>query len=228
MKKSAFGNKSAFDALIASARLGMMSAFNNTKNLPLDEKNLGREKVQKELIKTITTTKPTTTKTTVSAKTRGKSSGSWFKSIVDKTAMSPLTKELMEDNSVKGQDTGVHSSSDTGNAVTGEYEPKGSSLIVEVNPQSWEPETGHSGIENSFAVAKHIYNPNTGELEIEFRDKDGRASGRTKTEQASEDDFLNYAYSPSKGRWAIGKDRNQNIIAGQELFNKLKGDGDKI
>lgn len=206
-----------YKSLIESARRGLLSVYNNTKNISQDERNAGRNKIQKKVIKTLTNNKPNTTKVEVSNITKGKG-GSWFKGILDKSLMSPETKALMEDNSVKGQDTGIHSSSETGNAATGKLDfGNTEDIIVDNSPQSWEPQTGHSGIEESFAVARHTYNPNTGEMTMQMKEDDGRATGELMSEFVSDDDFLNYLYSPSKGRWAIGKDRNQDLERGEIL-----------
>lgn len=211
-----------WDMLIKSARQGLLSAYNNTKNVSRDERNAGRNKIQKKVIETITTNKPNATKVEVSNTTNTENNGSrfghihrWFSDIVDKSRMSPETKALMEDNSVKGQDTGIHSSSKAGNAATGKLDfGNTEDIIVDNSPQSWEPETGHSGIEESFAVARHTYDPNTGKMTMLMKEDDGRATGKLKVDFVSDDDFLNYLYSPSKGRWAIGN-RNQDLERGE-------------
>lgn len=106
-----------------------------------------------------------------------------------------------------GQDKAVNISSREGQAY--KRQPQGTpqqEILYNGDTQAWEPLTGHSGVESSFAVATDKYDPNTKDLTLTFR---GRSKEYTYPLD-SDDDYLQFDYSPSKGWWVKG-DRNQDI-----------------
>ncbi len=106
-----------------------------------------------------------------------------------------------------GQDKAVDISSRGGQAYR--KQPQGTpqqEILYNGDTQAWEPQTGHSGVESSFAVATDKYDPNTKDLTLTFR---GRSKEYTYP-LGSDDNYLQFDYSPSKGWWVHGK-RNQDI-----------------
>jgi hypothetical protein len=104
--------------------------------------------------------------------------------------------------------------------------------IMTNNPAlSWEPETGHDKIEESYGVAFDTYDPDTGELNMRMKDSTGRTTNRVITENVDDDTYFNYIDSPSKGRWATNKDRQQDIKRGNRLYynpQELQEEYDKL
>lgn len=114
------------------------------------------------------------------------------------------------------QNTAIANSSRDVNMI--EKADKQDEKIMTNNPAlSWEPETGHDKVEESYGVAFDTYDPETGELNMRMKDRTGRVTNRVITENVNDDTYLNYFYSPSKGRWATNKDRQQDLERGYLL-----------
>lgn len=128
------------------------------------------------------------------------------------------------------QNTAIANSSRDVNMI--EKADKQDEKIITNNPAlSWEPDTGHDKVEESYGVAFDTYDPDTGELNMRMRDSTGRVTNRVITENVNDDTYFNYIDSPSKGRWATNKDRQQDLERGNRLYynpKQLQEEYDKL
>jgi hypothetical protein len=185
----------------------------NPKNINITDKNKTRADVDKKTAIIKSAEKPQNIQEKVF---------SYFTPTIKDTANSVSRKGMADKREEYGnssgtiQNTAIANSSRDVNMI--EKADKRDEKIMTNNPAlSWEPKTGHDKIEASYGVAFDTYDPDTGELNMRMKDSTGRTTNRVITENVNDDTYLNYFYSPSKGRWATNKDRQQDLERGYLL-----------